>query len=297
MRLAGRRIDPLIEETPTAGHEDAHAPVMIGKKFLDSPPHPMLPSPVAPPTAEPPMPTPNRVPGAPPPSDPFAPPPPTAAFPDPAFAHLATPAEAPDPDWTSLSPPLRALPPPRRGRRPATPRTGARPHARLGASQATLARCVHAGATLDRHVNDRFWSGRRPDAGTAGLSAGRPRCGNASAARPSCSRTLDVGQGDARVACVRSMVWVPHRLAPTASVPRRADRPMTEPHTRSAFDIEPDPAHEARQDAEAEADLAAGRTVPHAEVIQWLEPWGTPNERPCPEPERRWTGSSGRKPH
>ncbi len=69
------------------------------------------------------MPTPNRVPGAPPPSDPFAPPPPTAAFPDPSFAHLAAPPDLPDPDWTSLSPPLRALPPPRRGRRPAAPRT------------------------------------------------------------------------------------------------------------------------------------------------------------------------------
>ncbi|TDG03877.1 hypothetical protein E2C05_32250, partial [Paracraurococcus ruber] len=60
----------------------------------------------------------NLVPGAPPPDPRLVPPPATPAFPDPAFADLAA-ADAPDPDWAALSPPLRALPPARRGRRPA----------------------------------------------------------------------------------------------------------------------------------------------------------------------------------
>lgn len=67
------------------------------------------------------MPTPNLLP-SPPPNDPLlAPPPPTAAFPNPAFAHLAA-AEVEPQDWTTLDPPLRALPPSNR-RRNNTPRT------------------------------------------------------------------------------------------------------------------------------------------------------------------------------
>lgn len=62
---------------------------------------------------------------------------------------------------------------------------------------------------------------------------------------------------------------------------------MAEPDTKSVFDVEPDPAHEARLDAEADADCAAGRVVPHAEVVEWLESWGTPNELPCPKPAPR----------
>jgi predicted transcriptional regulator len=43
---------------------------------------------------------------------------------------------------------------------------------------------------------------------------------------------------------------------------------------------------EARAIAEAEADVAAGRVVPHDEVAKWLKSWGTPNELPCPVPPK-----------
>lgn len=46
---------------------------------------------------------------------------------------------------------------------------------------------------------------------------------------------------------------------------------MTETKVRSIFDTPPDAAVEARLDAEAEADYAAGRTVPHERVREWLE--------------------------
>jgi predicted transcriptional regulator len=48
---------------------------------------------------------------------------------------------------------------------------------------------------------------------------------------------------------------------------------------------------EARAAAEAEADVAAGRAVPHDEVVKWLRSWGTPNELPCPVPK---PGNAGR---
>jgi predicted transcriptional regulator len=38
---------------------------------------------------------------------------------------------------------------------------------------------------------------------------------------------------------------------------------------------------------QAEADVAAGRTVPHAEVVRWLRSWGTSNELPPPK-SRNW---------
>jgi predicted transcriptional regulator len=38
----------------------------------------------------------------------------------------------------------------------------------------------------------------------------------------------------------------------------------------SIFDIEPDAAVEARLDAEAEAEIAAGKGVPHERVRAWL---------------------------
>jgi predicted transcriptional regulator len=41
---------------------------------------------------------------------------------------------------------------------------------------------------------------------------------------------------------------------------------------------------EERAMAEAEADIAAGRVVPHADVVKWLKSWGTPDELPCPKP-------------
>lgn len=37
--------------------------------------------------------------------------------------------------------------------------------------------------------------------------------------------------------------------------------------------------------AEAEADFAAGRCVPHEEVAAWLKTWGTPDYKPMP---RSW---------
>lgn len=39
---------------------------------------------------------------------------------------------------------------------------------------------------------------------------------------------------------------------------------------------------DARRLAEAEADIAAGRVVPHEEVAAWLDTWGTPDEKPAP---------------
>lgn len=60
---------------------------------------------------------------------------------------------------------------------------------------------------------------------------------------------------------------------------------MAEPETRSIF--EPDDAEDARLDAEAMADYEAGRVVPHAEVVKWLQSWGKPDELPCPTPKPR----------
>jgi predicted transcriptional regulator len=56
---------------------------------------------------------------------------------------------------------------------------------------------------------------------------------------------------------------------------------------KSIFDIEPDEAEEPLLDAEAEADFAAGQTVPHAKVVEWLESWGTPDELPRPTSKPR----------
>jgi len=57
---------------------------------------------------------------------------------------------------------------------------------------------------------------------------------------------------------------------------------MSEP--KSIFDVSPDEALEALLDAEAEAAYAAGRVVPHAKVVEWLNSWGTPDELPRPTP-------------
>ena len=48
---------------------------------------------------------------------------------------------------------------------------------------------------------------------------------------------------------------------------------------------EVDEAFEAAADARAEADIAAGRVVPHEKVKVWLETWGKPGEKPAP---RSW---------
>jgi predicted transcriptional regulator len=46
---------------------------------------------------------------------------------------------------------------------------------------------------------------------------------------------------------------------------------MADNKPRPIFDTPPDAAVEARLDAEAEADYAAGRVVPHARVREWLQ--------------------------
>jgi predicted transcriptional regulator len=56
------------------------------------------------------------------------------------------------------------------------------------------------------------------------------------------------------------------------------------PTTKSIFDGI-DEEEEERAIAEAEADVAAGRVVPHEEVAKWLKSWGTPDELPCPKPK------------
>jgi predicted transcriptional regulator len=56
------------------------------------------------------------------------------------------------------------------------------------------------------------------------------------------------------------------------------------PTTKSIFD-EIDEEEEERAIAEAEADVAAGRVVPHEDVVKWLKSWGTPDELPCPKPK------------
>jgi predicted transcriptional regulator len=56
--------------------------------------------------------------------------------------------------------------------------------------------------------------------------------------------------------------------------------------TKTIFN-EIDENAEARAIAEAEADVTAGRVVPHDEVVKWLRSWGTRNELPCPVPKPR----------
>jgi len=46
---------------------------------------------------------------------------------------------------------------------------------------------------------------------------------------------------------------------------------MDDDEILSIFDDEEDPETAARLDAEAEADIAAGRVVPHEKVVEWLE--------------------------
>jgi len=38
----------------------------------------------------------------------------------------------------------------------------------------------------------------------------------------------------------------------------------------------------AHLDARADADIAAGRYVPHELVAEWLKTWATPDEKPMP---------------
>ncbi len=52
--------------------------------------------------------------------------------------------------------------------------------------------------------------------------------------------------------------------------------------TESLFD-QVDEAAEAEALAEAEADIAAGRTISHERVVEWVRSWGTDHELPPPE--------------
>jgi hypothetical protein len=45
---------------------------------------------------------------------------------------------------------------------------------------------------------------------------------------------------------------------------------MGKSEPNSTFDIPPDKAWEARMDAEAEPDYAAGRVIPHLRMQEWL---------------------------
>lgn len=45
---------------------------------------------------------------------------------------------------------------------------------------------------------------------------------------------------------------------------------MAEPEPKSIFDIPLDEAEEARLDAEADAEIDAGKGVPHERVREWL---------------------------
>ena len=51
---------------------------------------------------------------------------------------------------------------------------------------------------------------------------------------------------------------------------------------RDIFDRHNADAADRVADAEADADLAAGRVVDHAKVVEWLSKWGTPDEKPAP---------------
>lgn len=51
---------------------------------------------------------------------------------------------------------------------------------------------------------------------------------------------------------------------------------------RTIFD-DVDPETEAAALRRAEADVAAGRVVPHEEVAKWLRTWGTDKSGPPPK--------------
>jgi len=61
---------------------------------------------------------------------------------------------------------------------------------------------------------------------------------------------------------------------------------MADPDGKSIFDTPLDEVEEARLDAQAEAEIDAGKGIPHAKVRAWLRSWGKPNELPCPLPPK-----------
>jgi predicted transcriptional regulator len=64
------------------------------------------------------------------------------------------------------------------------------------------------------------------------------------------------------------------------------DMARTSAKQETVFDA-PDEEREEKAWAEGEADIDAGRTVPHAKVKRWLESWGTAKELPAPRWRKR----------
>ncbi|MGD0432597.1 MAG: hypothetical protein ABSA58_16055 [Acetobacteraceae bacterium] len=60
---------------------------------------------------------------------------------------------------------------------------------------------------------------------------------------------------------------------------------MAAPDAKSAFDMEPDADQEARLDAEAEADYAAGRVICHERMCEWLTKLAKGEKVPPPDVE------------
>jgi hypothetical protein len=58
---------------------------------------------------------------------------------------------------------------------------------------------------------------------------------------------------------------------------------MADTDIKSIFDIEADEAVEARLDAEAEADYAAGRIISHERMCEWLTKLAKGERAPPPE--------------
>jgi hypothetical protein len=58
---------------------------------------------------------------------------------------------------------------------------------------------------------------------------------------------------------------------------------MPDTDIKSIFDIEADEAVEARLDAEAEADYAAGRVISHERMCEWLTRLANGEKVPPPE--------------
>ncbi len=59
--------------------------------------------------------------------------------------------------------------------------------------------------------------------------------------------------------------------------------PMPDTAVKSIFGIEADEAVEARLDAEAEADYAAGRVISHERMCEWLTKLAKGERVPPPE--------------
>jgi predicted transcriptional regulator len=58
---------------------------------------------------------------------------------------------------------------------------------------------------------------------------------------------------------------------------------MADTEAKSIFDVEADEAVEARLDAEAEADYAAGRVISHERMCGWLTKLAKGERIPAPE--------------